>query len=147
MMRTRDYHFSCPYFWDNLAFRLSKILLIIMIIPGTYVFRHSNGPDAYTYIHASYIIESWNPLTYITFALALVGYLSTWLARKYEKCGFFLSTVLINALVLYNMFRWCRIQDMMFDKVLMFLPPIIAMLSVLSAFIAWLLHRQKNNAQ
>ena len=128
--------------WFALAFHLSRLLLILMAVPGTHVFRIDRGAEASGIIMGSYILGSWTLMTYINFAAAAVGLLSAWMAKKWRNRPMALVTILVTGGALYMKLGLWRVQDMAFEYPLMFGPPILAVLTILTSGAAILLPGQ-----
>ena len=119
----------------ELTYRISMFFLISMAVPGTYTYRASRGPDAYAVISGSYIMATWNLMTYITFAVAAVGFGGAWLGRRFEKRWFLLPTAVLSGIAVCLMFTMCATVDMMLDAPMMFVPPVLGILTALSSLV------------
>ena len=119
----------------DLTYYISLFFLISMAVPGTYTYRASRGPDAYAVISGSYIMATWNLMTYITFAVAAVGFGFAWLGKRFEKRLLLLPTAVLSCIAVCLMFTMCATVDMMLDAPMMFVPPVLGILTALSSLV------------
>ena len=119
----------------ELTYRISMYFLISMAVPGTYTYRASRGEDAYAVISGSYIMATWNLMTYITFAVAAVGFGFAWLGKRFEKRLLLLPTAVLSCIAVGLIPTMCATLDMMLEAPLMFAPPILGILTVISSLV------------
>ena len=119
----------------ELTYRISMFFLISMAVPGSYTYRASRGPDDYAVISGSYIMATWNLMTYITFAVAAVGFGGAWLGRRFEKRWFLLPTAVLSCIAVGLIPTMCATLDMMLEAPLMFAPLILGILTVVSSLV------------